>query len=151
MATATCCTENKALLIAQPLAQSENSLCKQQAFGDLLCTASMQLTSLLQNLDTVLCRCLVLPYTLGLPGYRFLPYLCVAKLERLGCAFTIVSLWHHQCLEQCQDSADSEVAFTGDEVPQSSSHICTAAVPSLTCGVKLSFWGALARSVTHHT
>ena len=55
-ATATYCTENKGLLIAQPLPQSEESLCKQQAFGDSLCSASYwRSVALLQNLDTALC------------------------------------------------------------------------------------------------
>ena len=79
--------------MAQPLPQPEESLCKQPAFGDLLCKAScLRFAALLQNLDTTLCSCLVLPQTLGLSGYRFLPYLCVAQLESLGLAFTLLSL-----------------------------------------------------------
>ena len=60
------CSETKGLLFAQPLPQPEESLCKQQAFGDLLCKAScLQFAALLQNLDTTLCSCLVLQTNLG--------------------------------------------------------------------------------------
>ena len=47
--------KSKGLLIAQPLPQSQESLCKQQAFGDSLCSASCWRSApLLQNLDTAL-------------------------------------------------------------------------------------------------
>ena len=85
--------ENKALLMAQPLPQSEESMCKQQALGNLLCSASCsQLAALLKSLDTTLCSCLGLLQTWGFSGYRFLPYLCLAQLERQGFAFTFASL-----------------------------------------------------------
>ncbi|KAL3142740.1 hypothetical protein ABBQ38_003040 [Trebouxia sp. C0009 RCD-2024] len=45
-ATATSCTENKALLIAQPLPRSEESLCKQQS--------CVRIAAWLQDLDTAL-------------------------------------------------------------------------------------------------
>ena len=94
VAAATCCTENKDSLSAQPLPQPEESLCKQQGFDDLLTmykASCLRFAALLQNLDTTLCSCLVLPQILGLSGYRFLSYLCVAQLESLGLAFTLLS------------------------------------------------------------
>ena len=59
------------MLIAQ---LSEERMCKQQTFGDLLCDAScLQIAALLQNLHLPLCSCRALPQTSGPSGYRFLP------------------------------------------------------------------------------
>ena len=60
---------------------------------DLSCNIfCLRLALLLQNLDTTLCSCVVLPQTLGISGFRFLPYLCLAQLACLGFAFTLLSM-----------------------------------------------------------
>ena len=58
-----------------------------------------------KNLDTTLCSCLVLPQTLGLSGYRFLPYLCMAQHEVLGLASPC---FHYDSIN---DFSNTEVAL----------------------------------------
>ena len=80
--------KNKCLLIAQPLPESEESFCKQRAFGFLFaqclllanrCFAPEPGYFILQlpGFATKLGR-------FSLAGYRLRPYLCLAQLECLG-------------------------------------------------------------------
>lgn len=113
------------LQTAQPLPRSEESLCRQQAFVDLLCLRS---AALLLDLDTTLCSCPVLPQPLGLPGYRLLLRLCGGPAWKSALCF----------------HSDSSTLFSNvkvalwllSEAVQSQKDRYTACLPVQRCSVK---------------
>ena len=138
-ATATCCIENKALLIAQPLPESRDSLCKQQAFGHFLCKASdTRLAALLQNLDTHFVAVL----------FCHKPWAFQGIASYLICACHSLKVWPvlSPLFHYGSTSALSKVEialWSLSTAVKSHKDRHTAAVPSLSWGMKLRFWCAL--------